>query len=107
MIFHRNKDSIFKEDYLYSLTFRELQLLSPEQREIFAEPLKPFHVFLGSNKLASQEIVKNLQHYDELIIRKKDGTSIKQKHKSALLNEMLNKEHPEIEDGYSKSVESY
>lgn len=48
---HRNKDIIFKEDYLYSLTFRELQLLTPEQREIFAEPLKPFHVFLGSNEL--------------------------------------------------------
>ena len=103
---HRNKDSIFKEDYLYSLTFRELQLLSPQQREIFAEPLRPFHVFLGSNELTQQEIVENLQHYDEFIVRKKDGTIIKEKHKTALLNEMLNRKHPEIEDRYSKSVES-
>ena len=66
---HRNKDSIFKEDYLYSLTFRELQLLSPQQREIFAEPLRPFHVFLGSNELTQQEIVENLQHFDEFIVR--------------------------------------
>lgn len=42
---HRNKDSIIKEDYLYSLTLREFQLLLPEQREIFAEPLRLFHVF--------------------------------------------------------------
>lgn len=103
---HRNKDSIFKEDYLYSLTFRELQLLSLQQREIFAEPLRPFHVFLGSNELTQQEIVENLQHYDEFIVRKKDGTIIKEKHKTALLNEMLNRKHPEIEDRYSKSVES-
>jgi len=104
---HRNKDSIFKEDYLYSLTLREFQLLSPEQREIFAEPLRLFHVFWGNNELTPQEIVENLLHYDEFIIRKQDGNSIKQKHKAALLNEMLNKKHPEIEDRYSISVESF
>ncbi len=59
-ILHRNKKSIFKEDYLYSITFDEWNLLSSEEKELFIEPLKPFKVFLNGIKLTSQEIISFL-----------------------------------------------
>lgn len=103
---HRNKKSIFSEDYLYSITFREIQLLSPEQREVFVSPLKGFHVFLDNNELTSQQMVENLFRYNEFIIRKGDGSVIRQKHKAALLDDILNRKNPIIEDQYEKLVEN-
>ncbi len=102
---HRNKKSIFSEDYLYSITIREIQLLPPEQREVFVDPLKEYHVFLDNNELIPQQMVENLFRYNDFIIRKEDGSVIKQKHKAALLDDILNRKNSIIEDKYGELVE--
>ena len=53
-IFHRSNESIFKEDYLYSITLRDWNLLPTEQKELFIEPLKPFNIYLNGKLLDSQ-----------------------------------------------------
>lgn len=103
---HRNKNSVFKEDYLYSLTIREFDFLTAEQKELFVQPLLQYKIFLNDIELNCQEIVANLQQYDKFVIKKMDGSIIKQKHKKALLDKILNGKHPLIEDRYGEEIEN-
>lgn len=80
-ILHRNKESIFKEDYLYSITLDEWNLLSQKEKELFIEPLKPFKVLLNGVELTSQEIIENLSYWDEFKIKKQDGSYVKNRQK--------------------------
>lgn len=105
-IFHRNKGSIFKEDYLYSITLRDWNLLPTEQKELFIEPLKPFNIYLNGKLLDSQEIIDNFTYWDDFEIRKSDGTHIKKSHKKGLLEQIYYIKHPLIEDKYSEQIET-
>lgn len=101
----RNKDSIFYEKHLYSITFIESQLLAPDQKEMFIEPLKQYQVFLDGNRLNSEEIFENLTRYDEFVIREQDGRLVKKGLKKSLLEDILSKKHLVIEDKYKDIVE--
>lgn len=103
---HQNKDSIFKENYLYSLTIREFGLMTAEQKELFVKPLLQYKVFLNDVELNCQEIVANLQQYDKFVIKNVNGSIIKRRHKKALLDEILNGKHPLIEDRYGEEIEN-
>lgn len=93
---HRNKRRVLFEDYLYSITLREFNLLTIEQKEFFVAPLKEYKVFLNGKELEPSEIVENLSSYDRFQI-KKDGSFIKPRHKAALFDEIINGKHPLIE----------
>ena len=105
-ILHRNRKSIFNEKYLYSITLNEWNLLPPEEKKLFIEPLKPFKVFLNGKILTSQEIIENLSHWDEFEIKKQDNSFIKSRQKDDLLEKIRNTKHPFIEDAYSEQIES-
>lgn len=94
---HKSKGSVLTEDYLYSITLREFNLLSRQQKEFFAEPLNDYQVFLDGNQLDKAGIIENLVRYDDFIIRKKDGLKVKAKHKESLLDAVFNQRHPLIE----------
>lgn len=99
---HRNKDSVLWGKHLYSLTLREFSLLTTEQKLFFVAPLKEYRVFLDGNELSLPDIAQNLFYYDRFVIRKKDGSFIKQRHKAALLDDILRGKHPFIEAKYGE-----
>lgn len=99
---HRNKRSIMREDYLYSLTFREFNLLTDKQKEFFIEPLSAYQVYLDGTKLDKPDIVKNIVHYEDFEIRKSNGELVKRRHKAALLDEVINGKHPLIETKFGR-----
>lgn len=99
---HRNKDSVLYEEHLYSLTLREIYYLTPQQQEIFAEPLKEFDVYLDDKKLTTPEIIENLIRYNEFTIKKKDEKLVSHRQKGDLLEKVLNSKHFLIEEEYNR-----
>lgn len=97
---HRNKASVLYEDYLYSLTLREFDLMTTEQKIFFLEPLKEYSVFWRGKELAPTEIALNLDAYDQFRIVRKDGKPIKPRHKANLLDAIINGKHPLIENKF-------
>lgn len=97
---HRNKRNVLYEDYLYSLTLREANLLTMEQKKFFIAPLKEYQVFLDGKELDTSEIVENLPSYDRFQIMKNNGSFVKPRHKAALFDEIINGKNPLIEQKF-------
>ena len=97
---HRNKRNVLCEDHLYSLTLREVNLLTMEQKKFFVAPLKEYRVFMDGKELDLSEIVKNLPFYDRFRIMKKDGSFVKPRHQAALFYEIINGKNPLIEQKF-------
>lgn len=97
---HRNTSSFFYYAHLYSLTLLEFNYLTLQQQETFFEPLKPFSIYFNDRKLNLNEIMENMEHYNEFIIKSVDGKIIGRRQKEDILEKILTSKHFLIEEKY-------